>query len=419
MRRAIGSVVAAATLAVGAFVVLAPPADAATSGTINVFAGDTTQGLSGNGGSALSAALYDPSDEAVYGGAVYIADMKNCQVRQVVDGTITAFAGVGTCSASSGSIPLENVPGPAADATIGMPTGVATDASGNVYIADCTDYTGTGPGCLQGYILKVSGGTISALVTPAEIGAAWPDNGNGGDGAPWGVRTEGGNVYFSDVVDNVVDKVSSTGGTVTAVAGNGTQGGCAAGELYDPTGIYVDGSGNILIADSKNADVCKVTAGGDASVLVGGLGKPFGVTEDSSGNVYIADYTDFCVRELSGGNLSTFAGECGTSGYNVNDVAVSAALFGGTTASPEGGPSQVVFDGSNLLINDYGDNQVDLVTGLPSGGSGGSGGSAGATQGYWLVASDGGIFSYGDATFYGSTGNIHLNDPIVGTAATP
>jgi Peptidase A4 family/Putative Ig domain len=40
-------------------------------------------------------------------------------------------------------------------------------------------------------------------------------------------------------------------------------------------------------------------------------------------------------------------------------------------------------------------------------------------QGYWLVASDGGIFSFGDAVFYGSTGNLHLNQPIVGMAATP
>ena len=39
--------------------------------------------------------------------------------------------------------------------------------------------------------------------------------------------------------------------------------------------------------------------------------------------------------------------------------------------------------------------------------------------GYWLVASDGGIFSYGDATFYGSTGAMHLNAPIVAMAATP
>jgi hypothetical protein len=40
-------------------------------------------------------------------------------------------------------------------------------------------------------------------------------------------------------------------------------------------------------------------------------------------------------------------------------------------------------------------------------------------RGYWLVASDGGIFSFGDAAFYGSTGAIHLNQPVVGMAATP
>jgi uncharacterized protein YkwD/ribosomal protein L24E len=42
-----------------------------------------------------------------------------------------------------------------------------------------------------------------------------------------------------------------------------------------------------------------------------------------------------------------------------------------------------------------------------------------AGRGYWLVASDGGVFSFGDAKFYGSTGNIRLNQPIVGMAATP
>ncbi|HEY1733075.1 MAG TPA: hypothetical protein VGG23_01420, partial [Acidimicrobiales bacterium] len=40
-------------------------------------------------------------------------------------------------------------------------------------------------------------------------------------------------------------------------------------------------------------------------------------------------------------------------------------------------------------------------------------------KGYWLVASDGGIFSYGDASFYGSTGGTRLDQPIVGMAATP
>jgi hypothetical protein len=40
-------------------------------------------------------------------------------------------------------------------------------------------------------------------------------------------------------------------------------------------------------------------------------------------------------------------------------------------------------------------------------------------DGYWLVAADGGIFTFGDAAFYGSTGAVHLNKPIIGMAATP
>jgi hypothetical protein len=40
-------------------------------------------------------------------------------------------------------------------------------------------------------------------------------------------------------------------------------------------------------------------------------------------------------------------------------------------------------------------------------------------RGYWLVASDGGVFSFGDTVYYGSTGGMHLNKPIVGMAATP
>ncbi len=45
--------------------------------------------------------------------------------------------------------------------------------------------------------------------------------------------------------------------------------------------------------------------------------------------------------------------------------------------------------------------------------------ATGDQQGYWMVASDGGVFTYGDAHFFGSTGNIHLNRPIVGLTRHP
>ena len=59
-----------------------------------------------------------------------------------------------------------------------------------------------------------------------------------------------------------------------------------------------------------------------------------------------------------------------------------------------------------------------LAPALPSG-TGALAASSAPTKGYWFVAGDGGIFSYGDATFAGSTGSLKLNQPIVGMAPTP
>ena len=357
----------------------------AASQSISLFAGDGRQGSSGNGGAASAAEFYSVSDEAFSAsGTGYIADMKNCQVRQVVNGVISAFAGVGTCATrgNAGTNSLKGMGGRASAATIGMPTGVAVDSSGNVYIADCVVYTGTGPGCTEGYILKVATtGIISIFAGDSRVG----DGGSGGAatatsiGAPWGVRTDSaGDVYFSDVVYNVVREVK-TNGIITTVAGNGREGysgngGLAtAAELNDPTGLYVDASGNLFIADSKNAVIRKVNTSGVISTFAGTgtagatgngglataaeLNKPFGVVEDASGNVYIADYNAACVREVnSSGDISTYAGNCGTAGVTKEGGAPSSVLLEG--------PSQVVFDPSgNLYINDYAAEQIDEVAG--------------------------------------------------------
>ena len=388
MRRAFGAVGVAAVVAVTLFVALAPAAAATgTAGTINVFAGNGIQGFTGNGGAAAGAEFHNPSDEAVAAsGTVYIADMKNCQVRQVApNGTISAFAGIGTCPASTTNIVLTGLGGPAVNATIGLTTGVAVDPAGNVYIADCVDYTGTGPGCLQGYILKVStGGIMTVFAGDATVG----DGGSGGQatatsiGAPWGVRADSaGNVYFSDVVYSVIRKVD-TSGIITTVAGDGVtgysgdNGPATTAELNDPTGLYVDGRGNLFVADSKNAVVRKVNATGTITTFAGNgtsatagdggpatlasLAKPFGVIEDTAGNVYIADYNAYCVREVNpAGIIATYAGRCGTSGSSGLGGPVSSVLLVG--------PSQLAFDPSgNLYINDYAGQRVDVVTAVES-----------------------------------------------------
>jgi sugar lactone lactonase YvrE len=102
-----------------------------TTGVIDTFAGNGTPGYAGDGGDALSASFFSPSDVAVGpDGELYIADTENSCVRVVKDGAIATFAGICTEPDYTG----DN--SPATEARINKPYGVAADADGNVYIAD-------------------------------------------------------------------------------------------------------------------------------------------------------------------------------------------------------------------------------------------------------------------------------------------
>ena len=367
-----------------------------------------------------------PSDQAEFNGTVYIADMLNCEVQKVVGGQISDFAG-GAGSCTGGFLPPNLVPNSPQTSTIGYPTGVAVDGSGNVYIAVCNNHTGTGPGCIEGAILKVTtGGAISQIVSTGDMATRCSGTGSDGDAntghaAPWDVHAQGGNIYMSDVVNDVVDEATTSGAGLHIVAGScfydvspgptgsygGDNGPATSADLNDPTGLFVDGSGNIFIADSDNQHVREVS-GGTITTVAGPTGfvKPFGVVEDSSGTVYIADFEGYCVRAVNAGTVSTVTGTCGTKGDNTtaSGIPASAALFGSN--SIEGGPSQLAFTSQgDLLVGDYGDNQVDELVPAATPAPTPITSPTSASQGYWLVASDGGIFTYGDAGFYGSTGS--------------
>ncbi len=157
-----------------------------------------------------------------------------------------------------------------------------------------------------------------------------------------------GNTYIADGTSNHVFKVD-TSGNLTVVAGNGAAGYSGDGgpatsaTLSNPEGIFVDGSENIFIADTDNCVIREVSAGnistvagtptscsysGDgASATSAQLKDPYGVFVDGSGNIYIADTDNCVVREVSAGNISTVAGtpgSCGDSGDGA--VATSAQL---------------------------------------------------------------------------------------------
>jgi hypothetical protein len=436
-----------------------PPAQASPApGTITTVAGTSNAaGRTGDNGPATSAKLSGPEDVVPdASGDLFIADDENCQVRKVsAAGIITRFAGTGTCAAPSG------IGGPATSATLRDAKGVAVDASGNVYIADSANHA----------VWRVdTAGIIHAFAGTGVTG----DTGDHGPATsaqlihPWGVRVDrSGDVYISDSYADVVRMVDPHG-VITTVAGTGTTGDtgdsgpATSAELEAPTGMWVDPSGNLFIAEEGNSVIRQVNAAGVITTVAGNgtlgtagnggpatsaeLDEPYGVTEDIAGNLYIANFNGETVQKVTKatGKISIIAGNGTDTDSGDNGPASSAQL---------GGPSQVWVDSSgNLLVNDYDGSTIRKIALVQPTGQGYtlanvngatySFGQSLATvpfmmgpgtlnkpivgiamtpdnRGYWLDATDGGIFTEGDAAFYGSTGAIRLNKPIVGMAATP
>jgi len=236
---------------------------------IYTVAGNGVSGYSGDGGAATAAKLTLPAGVATdASGNVYVCDLWNNRIREVnTSGIISTFAGNGTGSYSGDG-------GPATAATLSSPYGVAVDASGNIYIADYNNNR----------IRKVN--TSGIISTFAGNGTA----GYSGDGgaataatisSPFDVAVDAsGNVYFSDTGNDVIRKVN-TSGIISTIAGNGTtgfsgDGGLAtAAELNFPRGVAVDASGNVYIADASNNRIRKVNTSGIISTIAGNGGGGF------------------------------------------------------------------------------------------------------------------------------------------------
>jgi hypothetical protein len=219
-----------------------------TGGTITTVAGSVTCGDAGDTGPATSALLDNPTSVAVdAGGNLYIADSGNCRVRKVTGGTITAFAGSGTCGYSGDG-------GAATAAMLSDADGVAVNAAGDLYIADTSNCR----------VRKVTSGMITTVAGTGtcgfggDLGSATSAMLNG----PWGIALDAaGDLYIGDRFNCRVRKVAND--IITTVAGNGTcgytgDGGVAtAAQLNDPLGVAVDSAGNLYVADFDN-DVVRV-----------------------------------------------------------------------------------------------------------------------------------------------------------------
>jgi uncharacterized protein (TIGR03437 family) len=212
-------------------------------GAITTIAGSGTEGYSGDGGPATNAQLNSPLGLAVdASGNVYIADFNNNAIRKVSNGSIVTVAGGGGQGFSGDG-------GPATSAQLNGPVSVAVDTGGNLYIADSNNYS----------IRLVSpNGIINTIAGTGSIGYS----GDGGPavnaqlGSPGGFAIDAaGNLYFTD--SQVVRRISGDG-TIATIAGNGTggysgDGGTATGAQFNsPSALALDSNSNLYVADAGN-----------------------------------------------------------------------------------------------------------------------------------------------------------------------
>jgi uncharacterized protein (TIGR03437 family) len=327
-------------------------------------AGTGVNGSAGDSGPATAAQLWLPRAAAVDdAGNIYICDTQNHRVRKVSpNGVITAFAGSGALGSSGDG-------GPAIEASMNEPRGVIVDKAGNVYIADSQNnkirrvtpdgridtFAGTNRADFGG-----DGGPAKDAFLNFPLGLA---------------LDSAGHLYFSDNGNNRVRRVDAADGKITTVAGNGfvgfdgDGGPATAATLSFPAGVAVDGAGNIYLVDQGNARVRRVSvADGKISTVAGTgthgynsdgiaatsahLNQPRLMAVDAAGDIYIADQSNNRIRKvtMSTGIITTIAGT-GVPGPGGDSGAPSAAQFNV--------PTDVKLDhAGNLYIADGGNHRI-------------------------------------------------------------
>jgi uncharacterized repeat protein (TIGR01451 family) len=290
-------------------------------------------------------------------GNLYIADQNNRVIRKVdSSGKITTYAGGGSSFGDNG---------PATNAQLSGPRGVAVDYNYNLYIAD------------QYFWVRVV--NAAGIITTAAGNGLLPFSGDGGPASlaqfsgDWGLAFDGTNLYVSDWKNSRIRKITPAG-TISTFAGNGIyqdagDGGPATSASVTPYVVATDSLGNVYLADV--AVVRKVDINGIISTVAGtgvsgysGDGGPAiqanlqsslpGLAVDSNQNLYIADLDNNRIRRVtSSGTINTVAGT-GVPGYNGDN--------GPGTSAKLSNPSGLAVDAQgNVYIADYGNCRIRML----------------------------------------------------------
>jgi uncharacterized protein (TIGR03437 family) len=322
--------------------------------TLVTIVGEVSFSFHGDGGPATNAALSTPTGVAVDAhGDIWIADFGNHRVREVL-----------------GSGIISTVAGNSISDALQTPAAIALDSAGTLYIADRADNNIRR--------LPLNG----MLATFAGTGTA----GNGGDGGPAlqaqlsgpnGLTIDGfGNVVVSDTGNSRVRKVMPSG-NIAAFAGTNVQGdsgnlsNALTAQFTAPTGLCTGPTGIVYIADTGNHMLRKVTVDGTISAVAGignqgytgdggsalnaQLNMPHGCAVDSLGDIFIADTGNNAIRMVTpDGNIATIAGN-GNPGFSGDGGPASQALLQT--------PYAVAVDAQgNVYVADTSNNRIRRLT---------------------------------------------------------
>jgi serine/threonine protein kinase, bacterial len=301
----------------------------APDGIITTFAGNGREGNEGNGGPALSAALFMPSTLAIdHEDNLYVVHrLGNGWVIRKIDaeGTITHFAGNGQQGSDGDG-------GPALEASFYTISDIATDKEGNVFISDSTSRSIRKIG-KDGIIRKVLGETDVPM---------------GEELHPNSVRVnDDGTVFFSDSGSSRIAKLN-TDGTFKIIGGSGEfkddgdNGPAVEAGIRSPGGLLLSPDGSLFLAEEQTARIRKIDTDGIIS-LVAGTGEPgfsgdqgparqaqvkspFRMVFDKNGNLIFTDRDNNRIRKIdTQGTISTLAGH-GNFGWMQDGLEVKIAV---------------------------------------------------------------------------------------------
>jgi sugar lactone lactonase YvrE len=333
------------------------------SQNVYTYAGTGTAGFSGDGGSALFAQIDTPVGIAIDGsGNIYFCDFGNYRIRKITpSGLITTIAGGGTST-------VDGVP--ATTAKLGPLRSITLDGSGNIY------FTELGPHRVRR--INTSG-ILNTIAGGNNIGAF---SGDGGPAIsaqfnnPSGIAVDAsGNIYVADYSNNRIRMINSVG-TVTTIAGIGTNGFSGDGgpaisaQLSSPIGIVLGTSGNIIFTDYYNYRVREINSSGIINTIAGtgtlgysgdggpatmaNIGRPSGITRDVVGNIYFTDDWYSMIKKINTSAIINTLGGAAGIGYAGDGGPAALAKFHGTYG--------IVIDNvNNIYVTDGLNNRIREV----------------------------------------------------------